>query len=43
MWKNTVEPDRPELTIWRMHVAFWIIKGTNKSSEYVVLLAFSQQ
>jgi len=21
MWKNTTEPDRPQLTIWHMHIA----------------------
>jgi len=29
MWKNTVEPDRPEMTIWRMRIACWIPKATN--------------
>jgi hypothetical protein len=24
MWKNTVELDRPHMTIWRMHIACWI-------------------
>jgi hypothetical protein len=22
MWKNTVEPGRPQMTIWGMHIAF---------------------
>jgi hypothetical protein len=22
MWKDTVEPDRPQMTIYRMHTAF---------------------
>jgi len=29
MWKNIVEPDRPQMTIWCMHVASWITKATN--------------
>jgi hypothetical protein len=24
MWKSTVEPDRPQMTIWRMRIACWI-------------------
>jgi len=24
MWKNIVELDRPQMTIWRMHIACWI-------------------
>jgi len=33
MWKNTVDPDRPKVTIWRMRTACWINKGTNTHSE----------
>ena len=29
MWKNIVEPDRPQMTIWRMRIACWITKATN--------------
>jgi hypothetical protein len=29
MWKSTVEPDRPQMTIWRMRIACWITKATN--------------
>ena len=39
MWKNIVEPERPQMTIWRMHFAFWIPKATNMHSEYVILIA----
>jgi len=24
MWKNVVEPGRPQMTIWRMRIAYWI-------------------
>jgi len=24
MWKNMVEPDRLQMTIWRMRIACWI-------------------
>jgi len=33
MWKNIVEPDRPQMTIWRMRIACWILKATHKHSE----------
>ena len=32
MWQNTVEPDRPQITIQRMHIACWIPKSTNTHS-----------
>jgi len=38
--KNTVEPDRPQMTIWRMHIACWITKVANTHSEYVILIDF---
>jgi hypothetical protein len=25
---NTVQPDRPRVTIWRMRIAFWIPEAT---------------
>jgi hypothetical protein len=43
MWKNTVEPDRPQMTIWRMRIACWIPKATNTHSEYVILIDFPMQ
>ena len=30
MWENLVEGDRPQMTIWRMRIAFWIPKATNR-------------
>jgi hypothetical protein len=33
MWKNIVEPGRPQITIWRMPFAWWTPKTTNTSSE----------
>jgi len=35
MWKNSVQPDRPQTTIWRMHIACWIPEATNTHSEHV--------
>jgi hypothetical protein len=43
MWKNTVERGRQQMAIWRMRVAWWIIKATNTHSEYVILIAFRLQ
>ena len=40
MWKNIVEPNRPQMGIWRMRIARWIAKATNTHSEYVILLFF---
>jgi len=40
MWKNTVDPGRPQVTIWRMRISCWITKATNTHSEYVILIAF---
>jgi hypothetical protein len=40
MWKNTVELDRPQMTIWCMRNSCWIPKATNTHSEYTTLIAF---
>ena len=43
MWKNTVESDRPQKTLWRMRFAGCITKATNTHSEYVILIVFPLQ
>jgi len=43
MWKNTVQPDRPQMTIWRMRAACLIAKATDKHSVYVILIALPLQ
>jgi len=43
MWKNFVQPGKPQMTIWCMHIACWIRTATNTHSEYVLLMAFSLQ
>jgi len=43
MWKNVVEPGRPQMTIWRMRIAWCTPQATNTQSEYVILIAFSLQ
>ena len=42
-WKNKAEPDRAQMTIWHMHIACWVPKVANTHSEYVVLIALTQQ
>jgi hypothetical protein len=39
MWKNIVELDRPQMTVWCMCIACWIPKATNTRTEYVILIA----
>jgi len=38
--KNVLEPDTPQMSIWRIRFASWIPKETNTHSEHVVLLLF---
>ena len=40
MWKNFVEPSRPQMTIWRIRIACWIPKATNTQSECIIPIAF---
>jgi hypothetical protein len=42
-WKNIVDPDRPQLTTWHMHIACWIPEPTNSHSEYVKYIPFPLQ
>jgi hypothetical protein len=35
-----VQPDRPQMTIRRMRIAYWITKATNTHAKYVILIAF---
>jgi hypothetical protein len=43
MWKNIVEPERPQI-IWRMRIACWITKATNKHTQNgLILIAFPLQ
>ena len=43
MWKNILEPGRPQMTMWRMRIVCWIPKVANTHSEYVILIAFPLQ
>ena len=40
MWKTIVEPDRLQMTIWRMHITCWIPKTKYTLSEYIKHTAF---
>jgi hypothetical protein len=40
MLKNTVDPGRAQITIWRMRIASWITKATNTHSECVIHIPF---
>ena len=41
--KNVVEPDRSQMTIWRLHIACWIPKARDAYSEYLILTVFPPQ
>jgi hypothetical protein len=43
MWKNIVEPGKPQMTIWRMRIVCWVHKATITHSEYVILIDFPLQ
>jgi hypothetical protein len=38
-----LEPDRPQIKIWRMRIACWIPKATDTHSECALLIAFPLQ
>jgi hypothetical protein len=43
MWKNSVEPVRQQMTVWRMRIACGIPKATSTHSEYVIRIDFPLQ
>ena len=43
MWKNIVDPEKLQTTIWRMRIACWIPQATNPHSLYTILTAFPLQ
>ena len=40
MWKNTVDPGRPQMTICLLRISCWVTKAKNTQSAYVTLIAF---
>jgi len=43
LWKNIVEPARPQMTIQRIRISCWIPQATNTHSENAILIAFQLQ
>ena len=43
MWKSIVEPGRPQMTKWRLHMACRITEATDRHSKYVIRIAFQLQ
>jgi hypothetical protein len=43
MWKYSVKPDRPHMTIWRMRFACRMTKAADTHSKYVIFIAFPLQ
>ena len=45
LWEcgKNIEPDRPQLAVWRMRIACWIPKATNTHSQYVIFIAYPLQ
>jgi len=43
MLENMVEPERPQMTIWRMHFVCCTTKVIETHAEYVVSIAFQWQ
>ena len=38
MWKNIVESERPQVTIWPVRISRWVPNATNIHAEYVILV-----
>jgi hypothetical protein len=43
MWEHIIEPDRPQMTVWRMRFPCRITKAANTQSEYVMLFSYRLQ
>ena len=43
MWKNVLQPDRPQVTLWCVSIGSWIPKATNTYSKFVILTVFLLQ
>jgi hypothetical protein len=41
--KNIVEPNKLQMTIWRVPTARWLPKATNTHTEYAIIFAFPRQ
>ena len=43
IWRNILQPDRPQMTILRRHIVRWVPTATDTHSEYVTPIASPQQ
>jgi hypothetical protein len=43
MWKNIVEPDRPQMTTRLTPFACWVTEAADTHLEKVILIAFSRK
>jgi len=43
MWKNIVDRDESQMTIWRIRIACWIPKAKNTHSGFVILIGSALQ
>jgi hypothetical protein len=43
MWKNIVEPNRPQVKVWRTRMACWITMAIHTHSECVIQFALPLQ
>jgi len=43
MLETMVQPDKLQMTMWRIRIADWIPEATNTHSEYVILTALPLQ
>ena len=41
MWKNTVEPGRPKMTVRRMRITCWIPMSADTGIQHVIAYCFS--
>jgi len=42
-WKNILQPDRLQMTIWRMRIVCWMSKAVETLLEYVIVIVFPLQ
>jgi hypothetical protein len=42
VWKNTEEPDRPQMAVWSIRIGSWV-KATNTHPELLTFIAFPLQ
>jgi len=43
IWKNMIQPDRPQMNVWHVRISRWIPKDKITHSDYVIFIAFPPQ